>query len=128
MKEKKGEQGFTLIELIAVVFIVGILATVVVTRFTDLSESAKVSTCKKNQLALASAQQMYFVEQTLSGKKVKYAKKIKDLNKFFVGNEEPKCPSGGKYKLSHKSPVVTCNFKGHSPKKKPTESLSLENL
>ena len=128
MKEKKGEQGFTLIELITVIFTVAILAAVAVTKFTDLSETAKVSACKKNQSALTSAQQMFFAEQTLSGKEAKYANNIKELEMYFVGNELPTCPSGGKYKPSNKSAIVPCNFKGHSPDKKPAESLSIENL
>jgi len=64
---------------------------------------------------LERAQLMHYTDKYLSGKKAKYAKKTKELEKFLINNKEPECPSGGKYGLSDKSPDVTCNFEGHLP-------------
>jgi len=115
MREKNRERGFTLVEVIITIVIMAISGTTVATRFNDLSDSAKASACQANQLVLERAQLMYYTDKYFSGKKVKYAKKTKDLKKYLMHNKEPKCPRGGKYKLSDKSPVVTCNFEGHSP-------------
>ena len=45
-KQKKNEKGFTLIELIMVIVIIGIMSAVAIPKFVDLSDSAKLSTAR----------------------------------------------------------------------------------
>ncbi len=46
LKRKKNEKGFTLIELIIVIVILGIIAGVAVPKFIGLSDSARVSSAR----------------------------------------------------------------------------------
>ena len=48
MKKGLGERGFTLIELIVVIVILGVLSTLAVTRYQDLMEEALISSSKGN--------------------------------------------------------------------------------
>lgn len=51
----KHQQGFTIIELILVVIILAILSAFVITKLTNISDNAKLSTMKGMQAALMSA-------------------------------------------------------------------------
>lgn len=55
-------KGFTLIELLIVVVIIGILATVVLPRFSDVREKAYVSAMQNDLRNLITAQELYFAD------------------------------------------------------------------
>ena len=55
-KKRSGEGGFTLVELLIVIIILGILAAIVVLAIGGLSDTAQTATCKSGGTAIESAE------------------------------------------------------------------------
>lgn len=61
-KEKKARHGFTMVELMAVLIILGLLAGVVVSNFVGQTEKAKVIQTKANLKLLANAVRQFYMD------------------------------------------------------------------
>ena len=59
MKMFRKDEGFTLVELMVVVLIIGILVAIAIPVFNAASASARLSTCKANQRTIEGAVQQY---------------------------------------------------------------------
>ncbi len=105
------ERGFTIVDLVVTIVILGILATAMATRFFDLSHSAEVAACKSNQMTLEFAQRLYYVHtvQTGSGD---YATSLDDLKPYLKDEILPKCPSNGQYIILPRG-EITCTIGEH---------------
>lgn len=94
-KGKKKEEGFTLIELVIVIAIIGILMAIAIPNYMTARQAAAVSATKANLKNLATALELYMAEEGASA----YPAEDKintELAKYFKG-DAPVPPGSSTY-------------------------------
>ncbi len=88
----QNQSGFTVIELITVIVIIGLLAGVAVPKFVDVSDSAGAAKCKSNQVAVEGAAAIAFADSAMAGNAQYPAAMTASM---FRQNDIPTCPFDG---------------------------------
>jgi len=106
----KNKKGFTLIELIVVIAILGILALFLVPSFLGYTKDAQKATCEANR---------HIIERSYTFYKAKSAEEI-TLSKYIDSKEGEeykgsKCPAGGVY--TYDDDKVICSIHGEDEDK-----------
>jgi prepilin-type N-terminal cleavage/methylation domain-containing protein len=96
MKMFRKDEGFTLVELMVVVLIIGILVAIAIPVFNAAQASARKSTCQANQRTIAGAIQQY-VAQGGTNTEAQCDGLVTGANPLMVTyiKAEPRCGSVG---------------------------------
>lgn len=112
MSSIKNAKGFTLVELIITIVLIGILTSVAIARYISLSNAGKTAICKLNQMNLRTAQTLYYTETYLDSDHPHYAEKLEDLKPFMRNEEIPQCPEGYQYQIVGDG-LIRCPYLPH---------------
>lgn len=96
--------GFTLIELMIVVVIVGILSAIAIPKYSDITESAKYAACRSNLRNIAGGLNMYLTDNG-SYPPAGSWKKLTTISAYV--HPEMTCPSTDseyRYRILRKNP------------------------
>ncbi len=87
------QSGFTLIEVLVVMVMIGLLAVLAVPEFVDLGDSAEAAKCKYNQMVVESAATFTFGENAMAGNPM-FPETLSAA--MFRHGSIPTCPYDGK--------------------------------
>ena len=122
----KRQTGFTLVELVIVIAVLGILAGLAIPYFMEAREEAAKKECLANRtqiMRMFHAQQASNYNGTLVGFLAEVVKEPND-NKYF--NFVPKCADNGTYSVSNEK--VVCSIAEHNEANVSDDASVIDNI
>lgn len=109
---QKSREGFTLIEIMIVVLIIGILLAIAVPNFIQARDSSRTKSCIANLKQIDAAKQQYAMDNKLAGTASVTSSNL--LGTYIKGSTMPACPAGGTYTIGTVDTDPTCTVTGHA--------------
>lgn len=116
MNRSERQKGYTIVEMMIVVVIIGILISIAVPNYRGVLSKARKSACLANQRAIELARMYYSIDN--DGYGVSIADIADTLGEMgFIGDSDQDdliCPIGGAYVFVTDSFEVTCSIIEHN--------------
>ena len=106
----RGKKGFTLVEIMIVVAIIGLLAAIAIPSFIKARESSQTNACINNLRQLDAAKEQW----ALANKKVTGDTVTDSEVNAYIKGGAPDCPAAGTYTYGVVGTDPTCSVTGHA--------------
>ena len=105
----KKRSGFTLVEIMIVVAIIGLLAAIAIPSFVKARTQAQQNACINNLRQIDAAKEQWALNEGVNTGAVTET----EVN-AYIKDGEPECPAGGSYSYNVLGTDPTCSVSGHA--------------
>jgi prepilin-type N-terminal cleavage/methylation domain-containing protein len=107
---RRDEKGFTLIEIMIVVLIIGILLAIAVPNFIKARETSRTKSCIANLKQIDAAKEQWAMDNKKSSADTPAQADLEGSANYI--KKWPECPSGGTYTVNAVGTDPTCSIGG----------------
>lgn len=105
---RKNRKGFTLVELMVVVLIIGILVAIAIPIYNAATSNSQEKACFANERTIEGAAEQFKANEAGHA----YPATIAALVPSYI-KATPVCPAGGTYSWNSATATATCSTHGH---------------